>query len=194
MKKTAISIATLIAVGVGSATPAASQTMLDNIFKRLVNPTGKAQTAPIQSNNTASITAIQTAAIDQLLTSAMQDPAIAADRSAAANLIGSIVATGSCAKNSAAWNPLSRQMVRPASYGPGFADLLYTPRAFFKYHEDNSCLDVVRLSDWNKPANNALTFTAFYVSPQSGEAANQTYTLQKDSQNGWLIQDIGPRQ
>lgn len=146
------------------------------------------------SANVAAATPAQTAQIDSLLAAKMQDARIAADVREASPLIKTIATTGACAKNSAAWNPLSRQMLEPKSYGAGFGDILYTPRAFFKYHEDASCLDVVRLTNWSKPANNALAFTAFYVSPQSGEAISQNYTLQKSTTDGWLIQKISNRQ
>lgn len=190
MRSNHILATTILISGLVIATPAVGQTLLNNLVNRVLKPTGAAAASITQPGNVASITPAQTTGIDRLLAAPLQDQRIATDRREAAALIERIVATGSCAKNSAAWNPLSRQMLRPRSFGAGFGDIMFTPRKFFKYHEDGSCLDVVRLSDWRKPANNALTFKAYYVSPQSGEAANQEYTLQKDVGEGWLIQNI----
>ena len=149
---------------------------------------------PTASANVAAMSPAQIAKIDSLLASPTQDAKVAANVREAAPLIRTMLTTGACAKNSAAWNPMSRQMVEPKSFGAGFGDILYTPRAFFKYHEDGSCLDVLRLTDWSKPANNALNFTAYYVSPQSGEAVHQRYVLQKSSTDGWLVKEIHARE
>lgn len=162
-----------------------------NAFDR---PSSKETTSSALRENAASILPDQASQIQRVVNSFPPDDRIAADVRDSVSLLKALLETGACAKNSAAWNPLSRKMVEPRSYGAGFGDIHYTPRAFFKYHDDGSCLDVVRLTHWNKPANNALEVTAYYVSPQSGEAANQTYIIQKTVSEGWLIKNIGVRQ
>lgn len=60
-----------------------------------------------------------------------------------------------------------------------------------RYHDKANCLDLVRVTDWSKPANNGLNFRAYFVSSGSGEAGSQTYRLQKTTEGEWLIRDIG---
>lgn len=174
------------------AQPASAQSIFDLVVKQL-RPAAPAN-EPRQNAATpaalATITSKQAAAIDGFLSTPLQDRVIAAHRAAAAPLIRQVLATLSCARDSAALNSLNRQHLSPRTFRPPFYNSLI-PMQNLDYHDKSTCLDVVRLTDWTKPANNALKFEAHYISPQSGEAKQQTFELQKGSDGQWMIRNIG---
>ncbi|WP_198507649.1 hypothetical protein [Qipengyuania seohaensis] len=55
---------------------------------------------------------------------------------------------------------------------------------------DCACLNATRITEWSKPANNALAFRTYYVAADSGEAGDLRFTLQKTSEGMWMIQNI----
>lgn len=186
MKRT-ITILALLAV----AEPAASQTMLDRFIGKLTKRPG-GQSGPVGSGrNLASITPAQTAEIDRLLTQPVQDARIVADRRDAAPLIRTIVATAACARDELAWNALNRQTLEPKNWQADGGVASYAPMRRLRYHDAGACLDATRMTEWTKPALNALSFRVFYVAADSGEAANQEYLLQKGSEGQWLLRNVG---
>lgn len=59
-----------------------------------------------------------------------------------------------------------------------------------QYHDKNGCLNVEPLTDWKKPAANALNLKVFHVAANSGDAKDQSFEQQK-VKGRWMIQDIG---
>lgn len=174
-----------------AATPAGAQTLLDQVLRKVIKPRNVTAVASGPGANAASMSSPQDAALDRLLTTPLQDPAVRASRDEAAPLIRSVLVTAACAKTAKAWNGLNSQHLTPETYNsPGF----YDGRAamtHMKYHDTSVCLDVTRLGDWTKPANNALSFRAWLVAADSGEAKNQEFTLQKATDGQWLIRQVG---
>lgn len=187
MRKIALAAAVALAA---IAAPAAAQTLLDHLLAHVTKPRpgSEGTTANGAPAALASITAVQTAAIDRALAAPLQDTAVVADRAAAAPLLKALLATGSCARIGAGFAALSRRMVEPRNLDP------YTFAAMpaMQYHDRATCLDVARVTDWRKPALNALAFTAYYVAPDSGEAAHQGFIVQKSTDGEWLIRTIQP--
>lgn len=178
-----------LVIGV-SAIPAPAQTLLDSVFKRIMaKPGAKAAgtTALGAPAVLAAITPAQTASIDTLLAAPLQDTKISADRREAAPLIRAILTTAACAQNSSAWNALNRQHMSPTTFDAGQS---YAAMGNMKYHDKSLCLDIARLADWSKPANNALNFKAYLLSPQSGEAVGQRFELQKSTEGQWMIRQL----
>ena len=173
-----------------AASPVSAQTMLDKLIKRVTRPKSAAAMPGQPSGVVASITPAQTAAIERLLAAPMQDAKIAADRTGAAELIRTLLSTGACAKSSTAWNGVNRYHLTPFTHMEGHGGELVA-MANLQYHDRNRCLDVVRLTDWSKPAANALTFRAYYLAEDSGEAKRQKFEIQKASDGQWMIREIG---
>ncbi|WP_174278315.1 hypothetical protein [Sphingomonas bacterium] len=181
-----------LALGLAAtATPASAQTLLDKVIQRIGKPRGTAAQGSSTTIPPAALAAIspeQGAAIDQMLTAPVQDAAIVAARTSAWPLIRKLLATGSCATLPAAWNATNRDALTPRDYGGYFEDGV-VPMHGLRYHDKSRCLDVYRLADWSKPANNALQFRAYYIAADSGEARNQLFILQQ--QDGrWLVRTI----
>ncbi len=175
----------------GTATPAVSQTYLDQLINKITKKkgtTGASASAATGGRFSTPIDPAQTATIDKLLAQPLQDPAVTADRAEAAPLIRILLATGTCALQSEAWNMTNRYRLTPQSFS-GYLPWL-TPNANTKYHDQTKCLDVQRIADWSKPAKNALRFRAWYVAADSGEAGNQRFELQKASDGTWVIRDV----
>ncbi|MFC7538133.1 hypothetical protein ACFQPG_12295 [Sphingomonas sp. GCM10030256] len=172
------------------AQPASAQSIFDLVKQLRPGTSANAARQNGPTVSLATITSKQTAAIDGFLNTPLQDGVTAADRAAAAPLVRQVVATLSCARDSAALNSLNRQHLFPRTFKPPFYNE-YIPMQNLSYHDNNTCLDVLRLTDWTKPANNTLKFAAHYISPQSGEAKRQTFELQKASDGQWMIRDIG---
>lgn len=179
--------------------PAVGQTMLDRLLNAATKKkaTPPAAQAPVATGRPAgegsvlaSATLAQQAALDRLVVAPLQDPAIAGDRAAAAPLIRTLVATGACATNGAAWNALNRQRLEPKTYYGNWAEANVTPMFAMRYHDKRRCLDVARLGDWSKPARNALAFRARYVSEASGEAGTLLFVMQKDADGTWLLREL----
>lgn len=183
-------IAALTLASVASA-PVGAQTMLDKLIKRVTRPQATA-TTPARSNaGASSMSASQVTALDRLLETPLQDAKVSAARAEAVPLIRSVLVTAACGKTARAWNALNGRHLAPETYtSPGF----YDGRAamtHMKYHDASTCLDVTRLGDWSKPANNVLAFRAWLVAADSGEANNQQFTLQKTTDGEWLIRQVG---
>ena len=177
----------LILTALAAATPAAGQTLLDQILAKAVKP--RAATPGQLGSFAAAMTPDQQAALDRLLAQPLLDRRVAADRQEADQVIRAVVATGACASGPSAWNAVNRFHMTPHTYDND--DIVRVPMWGLRYHDRTRCLDVQRLSDWAKPANNALRFTASYVAADSGEAKRQAFVLQKQSDGGWLIKDVG---
>jgi len=130
----------------------------------------------------------QKAAMAQAIRSPVQEQ-IAADREEAESLIAEIVTTSACAINDSAWNHLNRSRETPrtlASYSTGVSPVGQT-----QFHQKDQCLDVLRITNWSKPARNALTFEVQLMSAQSDEAKRQAFTLVRDNGGQWLVRAIG---
>lgn len=178
-----------------SAPVSAQQTSLGQIFGRLLN-TPQAATAngggSTNSNGSygagswvAAITPAQEAQIDKLLAAPNPDPRIRADLQAAEPLIKKILATEACAQNGAAMLSLNKFSLNPQSHFD-FAFLMH----WMEYHNKRSCLDVMRIFAWGKPANNALSFSVNYIAEDSGETGSQNFILQNTEENGWMIKSM----
>lgn len=175
------------------AVPATGQTLFEKLLKQIVKPKPTANGTVAASSGgafTVGITPAQTAAIDRLLAQPLQDARIATDRADAMPLIRTVLSTASCATADGAWNAVNRFHMTPKTFGSGY-NSFYVPMADMRYHDKSRCLDVIRLTDWTKPANNALTFQAYYLAADSGEAKRQTFELQKSSEGQWMIRKIG---
>ena len=171
---------------IAAAAPASSQTLLDQLIAKAVKP--KAATQPGQAGAfTAAVTPAQSTALDALLNQPLQDPRIAADRAEASALIRTVIVTGACATAPEAWNATNRYHMAPQS---GW-DNTRVPMFGLRYHDKSRCLDVARITDWAKPALNALRFRVYYLAADSGEASSQGFELQKSSDGQWLIREIG---
>lgn len=190
-----VKIASLLMIGATAPAPASSQTLLDKLIAKVGKPRDKVATDTQEGalsggsgRFTAAISSAQQTTIDRLLSQPLQDPKIAADRTAAASLIRILLATGSCARSDAAWNSVNRYHMTPKNWGGGFN--IYAANFNMHYHDKAACLDVAQLTNWSKPANNALAFTAYYLAADSGEAAHQSFTLQRGSDGTWQIRNI----
>lgn len=170
----------------------AQQTMLDQLLGKIVHPrTGTAANGTtLPANSAASITPAQAATMQRLLAAPLTDQRVAADRATAAPLITKLLTIGACARSSAAWNAINRDSLTPRTYQPPFSNELVAMDNL-TYHDKNSCLDVARLTDWSKPALNALKFRVYYIAPDSGEAKSQWFEVQKTSEGVWMVRGIG---
>jgi len=158
-----------------AASPASAQSLLDRLSDALKPKAGQ-QT----SDRTTS------AAIDTLLADPLEDPAITADRANAMPLFRQLVTIGACAQSGEAWNSVNRFYMTPITH----YRWIKTPMFHMEYHDKATCLDTTRISDWSKPANNAVKFRASYVSANSGEAAVLWFELQKATNGSWMIRKI----
>ncbi len=64
--------------------------------------------------------------------------------------------------------------------------LFMVPMAPMNYHNPNTCLGVERISDWKKPAKNALSLTVLFVAEDSGESNRLYMTLIRQNDGSWL--------
>lgn len=174
---------------IAAPVPVAAQTLIDQLIHRVGKKKPTSGATATGGQFAAAITPAQTAEVDRLLTLPLQDARVTAERAEAAPLIRMLLATGSCARNDAAWNAVNRFHMTPQTWGGIFPS--YATMAKLNYHDSTKCLDVARLADWTKPANNALTFKAYYVAADSGEAGSQRFELQKSGEGQWMIRDIG---
>lgn len=174
------------------AAPAPAQTMLDKLVQRIGRPKN-ANTDGVPTGAPgaalAQLSPEQGAAIDRLLAAPVQDTAVAAARADAAPLIRALVATGACARMSDAWNALNGDALTPRTYHEPFSGELVAMNSL-QYHDKRRCLDVARITDWSRPAANALRFRAYYFAADSSEAKGQTFEVQR--QDGrWMLRLIG---
>ncbi len=183
-------IAGLIVASIAVA-PVGAQTYLDKLIRKVTQPKAGTTPSAAPGAGAASMSSTQTAALDRLLATPLQDVKVGAARAEAAPLIRDVLVTAACAKTAKAWNALNGRHLTPQTYrSPGF----YDGRAamtHMKYHDAATCLDVTRLGEWSKPADNVLAFRAWLVATDSGEANNQPFTLQKTIEGEWLIRQVG---
>lgn len=184
--------ASMLAIVSLVATPVSAQSVLDRIVE-VLKPKSATQSTTISpaaasAQSVAAITSSQQTDIDSQLQLAIEDAAIAQDRGEARQLISALVATGACATHPRAWNAMNRYHLTPKSHD--LYSIGIVPMWGMKYHDFTTCLDVTRITDWSKPANNALSFRTYYVAADSGEAGDVGFTLQKTSEGTWMIQQI----
>lgn len=55
------------------------------------------------------------------------------------------------------------------------------------HNHRSGCVNVERIDNYKKVANNAFEFNALYVSPQSGESYNGRYKMIKEPSGEWLF-------
>ena len=172
------------------ASPASAQSLFDRVSDVLkTKGTQQTSTRTVETSSgrlTASIQPQQAAAIDTLLAEPLDDQAITADRADALPLIRQLVTIGACAQSGEAWNSVNRFYLTPITHHRW----IKTPMFHMKYHDKTICLDPTRISDWSKPADNAVKFRSSYVSANSGEAAVLWFELQKASNGSWMIRKI----
>jgi len=184
--------ASMLAMASLVAAPVSAQSVLDRIVD-VLKPKSAAQSAtvspaPTSAQSVAALTPSQQTGIDSQLQLTIEDAAIARDRDEARQLISALVATGGCATHPRAWNAMNRYHLTPKSHD--LYSIGIVPMWGMKYHDFTTCLDVTRITDWSKPANNALSFRAYYVAADSGEAGDVRFILQKTSEGTWMIQKI----
>lgn len=174
------------------ATPVSAQSVFDRIADVLKpkaqNQTSSQSPAMAGSQSVAAITPSQQTNIDNQLRSSLEDAAIRRDRDEARQLISALVATGACATHPRAWNAMNRYHLTPKSHD--LYSIKIVPMWGMQYHDATTCLDATRITEWSKPANNALSFRTYYVAADSGEAGDVRFTLQKTSDGTWMIQKI----
>lgn len=162
-----------------------------NLAKSAARVTSAKPVAPLKGSagglGLAAATPEQTAAITAAISARQADPILAREIKEAGPLIETTLKTIACATTQKSLNQLNRLHLAPKQYDDFQA---LTPMWLAKYHDRKTCYDVTRLTNWSKPALNALTVRAYYVSPSSGETRNHVLSFRKlDGQ--WLIDTIG---
>lgn len=176
---------------------AAEPTYLDKFIAKLIN--GKRQPSSSAATSGAAVTKMdgelaaapstaQAQAIRTMLAAKQSDARVAQDITEAAPLIEKLVVLVACGKSDRALNAINAESLEPQTYRSWSMQTLIGRS---KYHDNSQCFDLSRLGDWSKPANNALSVSAWFVSPSSGEAGKQTFVLQKVADRGWLVRSIG---
>jgi hypothetical protein len=191
MKKFTTALSVIAIATSALATPVSAQSIFDRITKALEpesSPQQKERRSVRQGAIVASLSAQQSGQIDALLQSPIEDQAIATDRQEALHLIREVIATGACAIRPSAWNAMNRYHLTPKSHD--LYSIGIVPMWSMKHHDKTVCLDPARITDWSKPAKNALLFRTYYVAADSGEAGDVKFTLQKASGGSWMIQKI----
>lgn len=90
--------------------------------------------------------------------------------------------TFACATDARALNSLNQIRIAPSSFGENaVTDSFIFPMSNYniKYHDTRTCMQIARIADLKQDALNALSFTAFYLSPSSGEAKSQWFSFRK---------------
>lgn len=77
---------------------------------------------------------------------------------------------------------MNRDAIQPRTWHGDNDDQLTIPRFNDPYHDPRSCHDVIRITDYSKPAANALEFKVYYLSPQSQAARNQRFVIMKTTE------------
>lgn len=131
----------------------------------------------------------QVAALHAAVLAKQPNPQIAKDVQDAMPLIERLAQTGACAVDTGAWNAFNREAVRPTTWHDGL--YMHLPRSGDQYHDGRYCLDVLRITDYAKPAANALSFKVYYISPQSQRARRQTFELMRSTEGPWQVKEIG---
>ena len=193
MSKSKTVLSVILFAGLASS-PASAQSILDRLSDALKPKAGQqASTSQASASGgqlMASIRPEQAAAIDALLAEQLENTVIAPERADALPLIRHLVTIGSCAQSGEAWNSVNRFYMTPITHH----EWIETPMFHMDYHDKATCLDTTRISDWSKPANNAVKFRASYVSADSGEAAVLWFELQTVSNGSWTIRKISAMQ
>ena len=182
------------AICVVAVSPAQAQ---DSIFGKLLKQVSRA-TGPttagaagqplLRPSATVQPTAEQTASLRAALLVKQPNTQIAQDVRDANALIERLAQTGACAVNNNAWNAFNRESVSPTNWNNAYG---YVPRDGDQYHDGRYCLDVIRITDYAKPAANALSFKVYFISPQSQRATHQTFELLRSTEGPWLVKSIG---
>ena len=131
----------------------------------------------------------QVAALHAAVLAKQPNPQIARDIQDAMPLIERLAQTGACAVDTGAWNAFNREAVKPTTWYDGL--YMHLPRSGDQYHDGRYCLDVLRITDYAKPAANALSFKVYYISPQSQRARRQTFELMRSTEGPWQVKEIG---
>jgi hypothetical protein len=148
-----------------------------------------AQRRPEPAADVAAMTSQQEAALAAAIAARRTDRQTGRDIDEAAQLIERVVRTSACGRRNGAWASLSRDAVRPL-VEPLFAPLKTDVARFNDAnHDDRHCYDVVRLSEVSKPAANALRFSAYMISPDSGHATTRSFELVRVD-GRWLIRSL----
>ena len=176
-------------VAAAAPAPAPAQTFLDQLVGKITKKPRGQGIVPVSNRGLAAIAAGQTAEIEKLLLQPLANAAVSSDRAAASPVIRTMVTTAACASVAEAWNARNRLMMRPRTFG-GYEPAT-TPMLRTKYHDRTTCMDVVRIVNWSKPAANALKFQAYFVAADSGESASVIFELQRASDGEWLVRDFG---
>lgn len=178
-----------------AVSPAQAQ---DSIFGKLLQQVSRA-TGPTTSgatgqpflrpSATVQPTAEQAASLHAAVLTKQPNVQIAQDVRDANTLIERLAQTGACAVNASAWNAFNRESLTPTSWSSDYT--MHVPRNGDQYHDGRYCLDVIRITDYAKPAANALSFKVYFISPQSQRATNQTFELIRSTEGPWLVKTIG---
>ena len=151
-----------------------------------VPKTASSNDVSVPSGSLATPTPSQVETFEKAIAASVQAD-IQTNKNEAADLISLIVQTSACATSGPAWNRLNRVSESPQNHTYG----LYSPMRNMQYHNKTSCLDVIRIDKWAKPAKNALSFRVQLISGQSDEAASLAFVLVKSMEGQWLIKSIG---
>lgn len=168
-------------------TAASSQDVLGSLIKAITKPVsaaGKSQSAP---SAIVSATPQQVAATAALLKPKFDDPRIGQDFAAARPLLEKMMNIAACGTNDTAWHALNREAVLPKTY-QRFPDRV--ARGYDQYHDASQCYDLVRITDVEKPAGNALSFKAHFVSPSSESASALKFETQRSPEGQWLFRSV----
>lgn len=184
--------AAALLASVASAPAAAQDHFLGKVLGMLTRPAAPKGAAAVPAAvpaTTVKPTGEQVAALQKALAARQLDSSVAANVAEAKPLIERLAQTGACAIDSAAWNAFNREAVTPKTWLNGLYG--YVPRHNDPYHDPRYCLVVLRISAYEKPAANALSFRVYYISPQSQRAVSQPFTILKTPEGAWQVKEIG---
>ena len=70
-------------------------------------------------------------------------------------------------------------------------NVFLVPMTAMSHHDRSTCLNVDRVDAFKKLANNAIGFRVVFVSPSSGESAVVNYSMTRQTDGEWLINQAG---
>jgi len=70
-------------------------------------------------------------------------------------------------------------------------NVFLVPMTAMSHHDRSTCLNVDRVDAFKKLANNAIGFRVVFVSPSSGESAVVNYSMTRQADGEWLINQAG---
>jgi hypothetical protein len=156
------------------------------------SPAGAQPAASPSTEPTADLAAMtpqQDEALRAAIAARRADRQTGRDVTEASLLIERVVRTSACGRRNGDWAALNRDAVQ-ALVEPLFAPLKTDVARFNDtYHDDRHCYDVVRLAEVGKPAANALRFSAYMISPDSGRATTRSFELVRVD-GRWLIRSL----